>query len=344
MMNASRVVQILAVLVPIAGGCNAILGIESHALAPGGSGGGGGTGGAAGGSSCDVDAAVMDAGPGTTCGFVMPNPASAGLPNPATYTANLASGSVTDNVTGLIWEANSGFTVYMQGQASRPCDERGPGWRLPTRIELASLVDFTVSKPGPTINNAFANDPIWAASPNTNDKTDRRFWTSSHAACSTSIGWFVDFADGSTHQEIKPDLAYKVRCVYAAPSSCSSWRYQLPGDGTVHDGATGLTWQQAVAAARPWSEANAYCPATFGGDWRLPSLTEMQTIIDETVQNPSIDVTAFPGTPPMGYFWTSSLQAGIPDWAWYVTVVHGHAAPEPVTTAYYVRCVRWDGR
>ena len=70
----------------------------------------------------------------------------------------------------------------------------------------------------------------------------------------------------------------------------------------------------------------------------------MQTIIDERAQYPAIDRTAFPGTPPTGYFWTSSLQAGNPTSAWYVTVVHGHADVEPVGTSYYVRCVRWDGR
>jgi hypothetical protein len=33
----------------------------------------------------------------------MPNPASSGLPNPASYT-DLGDGTVKDNVTGLIWQ------------------------------------------------------------------------------------------------------------------------------------------------------------------------------------------------------------------------------------------------
>jgi hypothetical protein len=72
----------------------------------------------------------------------------------------------------------------------------------------------------------------------------------------------------------------------------------------------------------------------------LPSLTELQTIVDETRQLPAIDGDAFPNTPSMGYFWASSPYAANPSSAWYVTVIHGHADIEPVTTAYWVRCVQ----
>ena len=338
---------ILAVLITFAVGCNAILGIKDHQLSPDGGGGAGtagtagatGTGGAAGtaGSSLCVDGAVndaeqMDAAAEMACGFPMPNPAGTGLPNPASYRMNTVDGSVTDLVTGLTWEGKSRFTVYMYGEARTPCDEKsGGGWRLPTRVELASLVDFTIAKPGPTINAIFASDPIWASA---TLPTDMRFWTSSHAACDASVGWYVDFANGSTHQENDASVAYKVRCVTGTPTSCPTTRYQVNADGVL-DGFTGLTWQKDVGPQQMWSAARTYCPS----GWRLPSVTEIQSIVLERNQNPSIDTNVFAGTPSMGYFWTSSPAAGDPNSAWYLTFIHGHTNPQSVGTPYWVRCV-----
>jgi hypothetical protein len=278
-------------------------------------------------ASCCIEA--KDSIAGTACGFTMPNPASAGLPNPASYTENLLDGTVTDNVTGLTWAgAVEPTTVYTQGQAIRRCEDAGGGWRLPTRVELVSLVDFTFAKPGPTINAIFKNTPA--------DK----FWTSSHAACDPTIAWYVGFDNGSTHQE-RTDIAHRVRCVRGAPSNCSPTRYQVQADGSVHDAATELTWRQKVDPKQPWSDAMTFCPA-LGTGWRLPSLTELQTIVDETKENPPIDGDAFPNTPGdmSSYFWTSSPQAGPSGFAWYVVFIHGHADTEPVTSAFWVRCVR----
>ena len=88
-----------------------------------------------------------------------------------------------------------------------------------------------------------------------------------------------------------------------------------------------------------------YCSSTLGPSWRLPSLTELQTIVDETKGDPTtppIDGAAFPGT-PLGYFWTSSPQAGDSTYAWYVAFIHGHADVDLTMNRNYVRCVRWDG-
>lgn len=267
--------------------------------------------------------------PTTACGFTMPNPVSAGLPNPASYTESLVDGAVTDNLTGLTWEGTvEPTTVYTQGQAMRHCNDKGGSWRLPTRVELVSLVDFSFPKPGPTINAIFKHTP------------GERFWTSSYAAYDPTTAWYVGFDYGSTHQE-RADVAHRVRCVSGAPSHCSPTRFQVRADGLVFDAATELTWQRTVATKQTWGNASAFC-RTLGANWRLPSLTELQTIVDETKQNPPIDGVAFPNTPgdAASYFWTSTLQAGRSDYAWYVVFIHGHADLEPTTTAYWVRCVR----
>src|SRR5450432_4196895 len=87
----------------------------------------------------DGDAATdtAEAGAPSCAAFPMPNPASAGLPNLASYTSN-ADGTITDEVTGLVWEGAVDPTLYMQDGAIAHCAAKGGGWRLPTRLELVS--------------------------------------------------------------------------------------------------------------------------------------------------------------------------------------------------------------
>jgi hypothetical protein len=60
----------------------------------------------------------------------------------------------------------------------------GSGWRLPTKDELVSIVDTTVTS-GPEINQtAFPNTPY------------EIFWTSTPCAGSSGNAWFVGFGLG----------------------------------------------------------------------------------------------------------------------------------------------------
>src|SRR4051794_36761725 len=89
----------------------------------------------------------------------------------------------------------------------------------------------------------------------------------------------------------------------AVPPAC-----YVAQNGTVYDGRTKLTWQQSVDDGRyTWAAAASYCQtlSLSGGNWRLPSLPELETIVDDSRNTPSIDPVAFPGTPAEG-FWTSS--------------------------------------
>jgi len=282
------------------------------------------------------------------CGFTMPNPATAGLPNPASYNDN-GDGSVTDNVTGLIWEkspspttaqctgsgpatANFSAVTCTQPQAAAYCTNKGSGWHLPTRLELVSLVDFTVESPGPAINQA--------AFPGTPSEV---FWTSSPLPGDSSYAWSVHFISGYPYY-LDVTGNYRVRCVresaIGAAPKCSSSRYQPQSGGAVYDAATGLTWQQTLdAGSYNWMAGKTYC-SNMGGTWRLPSLTELQTIVDDTRSYPSIDPTAFPNTPAI-WFWTSSPGAGgFSSYAWSVTFSFGNAHSDAVGLSNGVRCVR----
>jgi hypothetical protein len=85
----------------------------------------------------------------TWANWPMPNPLAAGLPNPASYTIDEFGLTVKDNVTGLIWERKSSLRTLAQTKTH--CEglklNGVTGFRIPTRIELISLVDTTVTRP-----------------------------------------------------------------------------------------------------------------------------------------------------------------------------------------------------
>jgi hypothetical protein len=111
---------------------------------------------------------------------------------------------------------------------------------------------------------------------------------------------------------------------------------------TVEDVVTGLTWQQKVTNKRySWAEATAYCAdlELRGKGWRLPTIKELHTLVDETRIAPAIDPTAFAGTLP-DYYWTSSLLANFSVDAWAVSFDVGFDNWFDVGTKQRVRCVR----
>src|SRR5208283_5394749 len=109
------------------------------------------------------------------------------------------------------------------------------------------------------------------------------------------------------------------------------------GNGTVYDTKSKLTWQQTVSSATySWVAAKTYCAgvgASLGGTgWRLPTIKELQSIVDLTQTTaPMIDPNAFPGA-PSAYFWSSSPVAGSPSYAWYVHFGYGYADGDDVSS------------
>ncbi|HRI65056.1 MAG TPA: DUF1566 domain-containing protein [Polyangium sp.] len=135
----------------------------------------------------------------------MPNPADSPteLPNHVHYTPDAAKGIVVDDVTHLMWQRVVPPDTFTWENAKTYCANLEFGgfadWRLPTRIELVSLLDFT--KQNPAIDAvAFPDTP------------SSRFWTSSPSAGSSSSAWIVNFFNGHTYNDGVTG-AYRVRCV-----------------------------------------------------------------------------------------------------------------------------------
>jgi hypothetical protein len=131
----------------------------------------------------------------------------------------------------------------------------------------------------------------------------------------------------------------------SADANAPAGRYVLTA-GTVQDTKTGLTWQRTVPSATyDWDGAKTYCASTVstslgGTGWRLPTLKELQTIVDYTQATaPLIDSTAFPSTPST-WFWSSSPGAGLLDYAGDVSFGDGSSSYSHVGDDGRVRCVR----
>jgi hypothetical protein len=120
--------------------------------------------------------------------------------------------------------------------------------------------------------------------------------------------------------------------------------YTDNGDGTVTDDVTRLIWQQLTPAGDyDQMEAATYCAGlTLGGssDWRLPEVIELVSIVDTGTYNPSIDSTMFPGTPAVGFYWSSTGYAGDPTNMWGVYFNNGYSDYNDASLKYSVRCVR----
>jgi hypothetical protein len=263
---------------------------------------------------------------GAVCGgFVMPNPARARLPNPSSYTEN-DDGTVVDNVTGLTWERVIGSDALTNPGSAARCEGKGAGWRLPTRLELLSLVDYTIAAPGPTISPIFTHTP------------DAVFWTSSNYAGDPGDAWTIGFDAGYSDYAVRDSTSLS-RCVRPSVRACQPQRYETRAGGLVFDRATGLIWQRTPALAeRTWADALASC-AAVGPGWRAPSLTELQTIIDDTKEYPAVDPDAFPDTPSV-VFWTSTPSAESPSSVWVVDFFYGASDRDVPGRLYRVRCVR----
>jgi len=263
--------------------------------------------------------------------------------NLMSYTDN-GNGTVTDNNTGLMWQQQDDGIRYNWYQASGTynaaynptaqdvCGSLTLGshsdWRLPTKKELMSIVDYGIHPPGPLIMTTYF----------TNTKS-AWYWSSTAAACNSDLSLYVDFNDGDVAGYYKDYIDY-VRCVRGGQASAPSLTDN--GDGTVTDNRTGLTWQQGEPGTMTWGSALSYCEELSLGDksdWRLPNIKEIESITDDS-RYPAIDATFFPNA--TSYYWSSTTDAGSTGSAWHIMLYCGFVYNYEGVKAnsYSVRCVR----
>jgi hypothetical protein len=111
------------------------------------------------------------------------------------------------------------------------------------------------------------------------------------------------------------------------------------------DPKTRLEWQCQSPGEMSWYEARKYAESlALGGrrDWRLPSLLELESLLDRTKARPE-------GRPPMREevpfrdelsYWSSTTFERDTKNAWIVMFDGAYVLSYYKSNSYYVRCVR----
>ena len=246
-------------------------------------------------------------------------------------------GCTKDDHTGLVWELRTrdGGLIdwrknYTNMGGAAATDTSGlvaavnaqglcgaSDWRMPTRSELLGKLDlgtrvrnFDDSRWFPD-NAAFGGDP-------------GSYWTSQDVVWDAGESWVIDDSLAQIYIATNTYAFASARLVREPVPHVVAPRWLVHGQ-QVTDAQTRLTWRRCVEGmtwdgstckGKPtlytWSDALAHAQdaaAKSGLAWRVPNVKELESLLDVSVGYPSIDTTAFPGTPTkytFQYTWTSS--------------------------------------
>jgi hypothetical protein len=279
---------------------------------------------------------------------------------------------VLDRESGLVWERkttkpglhsrdntfrwyqpdvahNGGFAGHSGGAECRtlPCDTHAfvaavnragwcgkHDWRLPTREELRTLVDYAIAYPGPTLDRDFFPGTL-----------PMFYWSADPSADEPREAWGMGFAHGFDYAYDKSNRVY-VRLV--SGDNATTNHFQGHSDGTVTDLQSGLRWArcsagqhwdgttcEGLATRVSWAEAQAL--ARDG--WRLPDIKELSGLAELRRTHPAIDMTVFPATPAAD-FWTATPYVNLPDQQWRVQFIYGESHPDKRGKAAFLRLVK----
>lgn len=251
--------------------------------------------------------------------------------------------TVVDPQSGLTWERKVSADTFTAASAGNPQPEvtrarehcaalRTGGfsdWRLPTRLELLFIVDHARSAP--------ALDP--AIFPDTPPKP---FWTGTRQPFPNQQ-YAIDFGDGNVTYDGDIGSPVYVRCVRGTRTAEAPATPFINYAVTVYDARTGLSWQRSPPATlhSKAEGAIAYCrELELDGvkAWRLPTIKELNTLIDEGLTGPAINRTSFPDT-RSEWYWSSSAYVGLSGYHWAVSFGDG-ASYINVSSKGIARCVR----
>jgi len=265
-------------------------------------------------------------------------------------------GTVTDHVTGLIWQQTPPNSKYSWKDAQSYCDllslAGSDNWRTPSLKELFSISDFEAGWP------YIDTDYFRTYTTYGQDKVEQ-YWSNNYYRVGTdkavknsafgvnhATGHIKAYPDGS---DISPMAGKCVRCVQGEDYLIND--FVDNGDGTVSDRATGLMWMKDDSGkGLDWESALAYADnLSYAGydDWRLPNVKELQSIVDYSGVYPAIDQSYFNITDEDAYFWSSTSAYFNPAtpghyYAWYVAF--GYAVGEDGKDSHGAGAVRFDGK
>ena len=209
--------------------------------------------------------------------------------NGFSFTDN-GNGTVTDNVTSLMWQQTPDSGHFSWQEAADTCETLEladyDDWRLPSLKELFSISDF--SQGWPYLDMTYFD----LADSGAVDK-DEQYWANNYYVGVTveggsSAAFGVNHATGHIKAypaQVGGPMGKRVRCARGDDYGVN----QLVdnGDSTITDEATGLVWMQDDSGeGMDWESALAWAQEKDAenylgyGDWRLPDVKELQSIVD----------------------------------------------------------------
>jgi len=232
------------------------------------------------------------------------------------------------------YQASGTYDAMYNPTSLNVCASFGSGWRLPTNLELMSIMDYSLHSPA--IQATYFPNTEYSA------------WTSLIVITETTEAWGV-YLDGGIYGTSMSNVN-DVRCVHGVQTTQS---LTDNGNGTVTDHSTGLMWQQGEPGSMTRAAALNYCenlsfPLTNGfTDWRLPNIKELVSLVDYSVANytnliPAFNRTFFPNAVEGVYYWSSTRAiVGANTGEWVVASWDGELANGASSTSTCnVRCVR----
>ncbi len=272
-------------------------------------------------------------------------------PGIAAHYNNNGNGTITDLVTGLMWQKDPGDKMtYSQAVSGANNFNLGgyTDWRLPTVKELYSLIQFSGLDPS-GYNGTSTNNLIPFISTNYfifeygDTGADERIIDAQYATTTLDVGdsnfgggnmmFGVNFADG----RIK---GYPTGAMFGQSQGKTFFvlyvrgneyygvnNFEENGDATITDKASGLMWMKDDSGTgMTWKEALSYAEGIeFAGltDWRLPSVKELQSIVDYSrspgaTNSAAIDplfncseITNEGGQKDYPFFWSGTTHANM---------------------------------
>jgi hypothetical protein len=236
-------------------------------------------------------------------------------------------------------------------------------WRLPSIKEVYSLFDARGTDPSGPFNadtsglTPFIDTKVFKfayGDPRAGERViDAQFLSSTRYVGASVRGlgqvFGVNFADGRIKGYGVQGLGggektFFVLCVRGNPSYGRN-DFQDHGNGTITDRATGLMWAKTDSgrgmnwqAALAWVQAKNAENYLGHSDWRLPSVKELQSIVDytrspDTTHSAALDplftcttITNETGKADYPFYWSATTHAGFQGGAAAMYVAFGRAA------------------
>jgi hypothetical protein len=252
------------------------------------------------------------------------------------------NGTVTDTVTGLMWQQIDGGEMTIEN-AIIYCDTLTLGgytdWRLPTAHEAFSIQNMQYTNP--SLNTSVF--PVTGA---------EYWWSSNKQSNDANKVWCTNAGGGiGNHPKTETISAGGTKKIHVravrgifVPITITN-HFTDNGNGTITDNVTDLVWQKLHSTdSLTWEQSLTYADtATIGGysDWRLPNIKELHSLNDENFVNPSVN-NAFFSNVGVNKFWSSTSLPNQTTKAWYLSTQFGITTYDAKTVKHYIYCVRGD--